>query len=322
MMPQTARASAEQATAAKESIIQVLQPLIVQEIIGISALDAAIAGEHSPGYVVLFQEARTEKQANVEQMATVLRMAGTTPDETATVREFVARTQSRAAEALGGTAATLKMLRHNAREMFERYGDALTWTRDGLARIALRKARDRTAVQRQTLTAHIARHTGDEKEAAILGRPLEHYFAGPRVKVCFRCHFDRPGNRQPLERTDPHPYTYICAGCHDDVIAEFRPDFTSQMSRWTERAREARAIQHALGRTSRLMAAHTVVRALCGLVEEPPVPGPEKVLAPPLPGPAPDPSERPGVTRVEGTAADEAAYVAVLFDSGRLQEHW
>jgi hypothetical protein len=234
----------------------------------------------------------------------------------------VAKTGSRVTEKLSGTAATLRMLRRDARELFERYAEALSSAPEGLARTVLKKAQDRTVVQRQTLTAHIAKLSGEVEEAAILGRALSEYFAGPEAKVCFRCHFDRPGARPPLERTDPHPYTYICAGCHDDVIAEVRPDLAAQMSRWTPRAQEARAIQHALGRPSRLMASHTVARQLSGLAETPPVLGAAKTLSAALAGPTPDSAARRGVTRVNGTGADEAAYLAILFDRERVGKNW
>ena len=222
---------------------------------------------------------------------------------------------------MGGTAAALRTLRVGARDMLKQYADALELAQ-GLTRIALEKAHGRTGIQMCTLTAHLAKLTGIEREAGQLPRPLREYFAGPDAKVCMRCHCDRPGLRRALERKDEHPYTYICAGCHDDAIAEFRPDLASQMERWTERAREARVIQHALGRPSKLMAAHTVMRRLSGLPEHPPQIAPAKPLGPPLPGPMPSPDARHGIVSTESSVPDEAEYIATLFAPGTVRNSW
>src|SRR6185436_1828217 len=53
---------------------QELEPLITREISGIAAIDVAISHTPAPDYVVMFQSARNGKQANVEQMATLVRM--------------------------------------------------------------------------------------------------------------------------------------------------------------------------------------------------------------------------------------------------------
>jgi hypothetical protein len=293
--------------------------LIRREIAGIAALQAVIAAEKSPGYVVLFQALKTGKQANVEQMSTLIRMAGGAPPETANDLQPVE--QARAARESGGTLAALRVLRDAARGLVESYANARA-SADGLAKTVFEKAHGRSVVGVQTLTAHIAKLTYEDPEVGALAHPLPEYFAGPADKVCFRCHFDRPGSRRALERKDEHPYTYICAGCHDDAVAEIRPDLKSQMERWTERAKEARATQQALGRPSRLMAAHTVIRRLSGLPETPPSLPPEKKLAPPLPPPAPSAAARRGVTRAETSDAGDAAYVATLFDPGRVAKNW
>ena len=95
---------------------------------------------------------------------------------------------------------------------------------DGLAKRALRKALGRALVQSHLLTAHIAKRTGSAADAQLLPAPLGDYFAGADPRACMRCHLDRPGKASALERTDPHPYTYLCAACHDDVLAELPPD--------------------------------------------------------------------------------------------------
>jgi predicted molibdopterin-dependent oxidoreductase YjgC len=58
---------------------QLLQPLIALEIASVAAIDAAIARERHPDYVVMFQSTKTGKQANVEQMASLIWMQGGRP---------------------------------------------------------------------------------------------------------------------------------------------------------------------------------------------------------------------------------------------------
>jgi len=298
-----------------------LTSLILHEVAGISALEAAIAAEDSPGYVVLFQDAKVDKQANIEQLATLIRMAGSVPSESAAFRQLVQKSQARLAEKVGGTAAALRTMRVSAKELLKSYGTAMSSGR-GLVRTALEKAHGRTTVQVQTLTAHIAKLTSNAREAAGLPRALPEYFAGPEAKVCFRCHFDRPGTRQALELSGDRPYTYICAGCHDDAVNEFRPDLAAQMERWTQQAREARAIQHAIGRASKLTAAHTVIRKLCGLPETPPMALPTKPLVSPLPPPAPSPAETRGVIHADSSDPGDAEYVKLLFNPDRVRNSW
>jgi hypothetical protein len=139
-----------------------------------------------------------------------------------------------------------------------------------------------------------------------------------------RCHLDRPGALPALERGDPHPYTYICAGCHVDVRGEFPRDLASQMDRWPRRVQEARVLQHAMGRPSVLNAIHTVLYPLSGLAVETPARAEEKaVLLPALePPPMPAAGETPAVLAVEPRTAAEAAYVAALFDYRSVRTSW
>ena len=62
--------------ASRTSLERQLEPLVTREISGIAAIDTAIAHESAPDYVVMFQDAKNGKQANVEQMATLIRMQG------------------------------------------------------------------------------------------------------------------------------------------------------------------------------------------------------------------------------------------------------
>jgi hypothetical protein len=130
-----------------------------------------------------------------------------------------------------------------------------------------------------------------------------------------RCNLDRPGSQPALERRDPHPFTFICAGCHADVLAEFPEDLASQMDRWPEHVREARVIQRAVGRPSKLNAIHRVLFPLSGLPIELPVPALEKALdlpaMTPVPGPAP--GETPGELLVPVSEDAEGRYCGQLF---------
>ena len=78
------------------AVAQALQQELVtaarREISGIAAIDAAIP-HASPDYVVMFHDARMAKQANVEQMATLVRMQGETPDERGSARRMLAHVQ-------------------------------------------------------------------------------------------------------------------------------------------------------------------------------------------------------------------------------------
>lgn len=62
-------------------LLQRLTPLISGETASIGALDTATQHEDDPGYVVLYRIAKTEKQASVQQMVSLLRMVGESPRE-------------------------------------------------------------------------------------------------------------------------------------------------------------------------------------------------------------------------------------------------
>jgi len=302
---------------------RLLAPLITREIAAIAAIDAAIAAEKSPDYVVMYHGTKTGKQANVEQMTTLIRRRGRIPPERGGLRKYVLKSQSAIAERIVGTTATLKAMRADELSILRRYTEAIEQV-EGLTRDALRKALGRTIVHCHLLTAHIAKRTGAAREAGSLPQPLDRYFAGPTAKACMRCHLDRPGSLPALERGDPHPYTYICAGCHVDVRAEFPPDLASQIDRWPQRVQHARVLQHAIGRPSMLNAIYGVLYPLSGLRAQSPVRAEEKaVVMPPLePPPTPSPDQAPAVLAVEPRTEAEAAYVAELFDYRSPRAFW
>lgn len=300
-----------------------LAVLIAREVASLSALDAVIAREQRPEYVVMFRSMRTAKQANVEQMATVIRMNGGVPSEALGMRGRVLKMQSALAEQIGGTLQALRMLRRTDVDLLQRYREA-NERASGLRARALRSALGRTLVSCHLSTAHIAQWTESAAEAAALPFHLRQYFAGPHIKACMRCHLDRPGSRPALERDDPHPYTYVCAGCHDDARQELPADLAMQIDRWPDRARDARLIQHALGRASILNAFHTVLHRLSGLAPELPARAATKALNLPsiAPPPSPAPTETGGVVTVYPPSQAEAEYIAALFDYRTVRSRW
>ena len=311
--------TARQATA--PSLRQELEPLITREISGIAAIDMAIA-HASPDYVVMFQGAKGGKQANVEQMATLVRMAGDWPDETGGIRKTLARTQAAVSSRLS-TTMTLRAMRLAEIDLVTLYSEALDRS-DGLLRRALLKTLGRAMVHAHLLTAHLAKRSGSKADAALLPASLDEYFVGAEPRACMRCHLDRPGAAGALERRDPHPYTYICAGCHDEVLAEFTPDLAVQIDRWPREVREAKVMQHAIGRVSKLNAIGRVLYPLAGLAPDLPTPAAEHALVVPAmtPTPGPAPGERRGVLDIESGEGLEGDYVRELFAVRKIWDNW
>jgi hypothetical protein len=301
---------------------QQLEPLITLEISGIGAIDAVIGHLPAPDYVVLLHDAKDGKQANVEQMATLIRMQGGSPDETSGIRKTLAEAQAALTSRVSMT-MTLRAMRLAEIELVKSYTEAVSQS-DGLVRRSLTRALGRALVHAHLLTAHLAKRTGDTADEDPLPEPLAEYFAGAEPRACMRCHLDRPGNAGVLERRDPHPYTYICAACHDEVLGEFPPDLAAQIERWPREVREAKVIQRAIGHVSKLNAIFRALYPLAGLEPELPTPAAERaVIVPPMtrtPGPAP--GERRGVVRIEEAGGLEGEYVRELFSVRQIWQRW
>ena len=139
-----------------------------------------------------------------------------------------------------------------------------------------------------------------------------------------RCHLDRRGAANALERRDPHPYTYICAACHDEVPDEFAPDLAAQLDRWPPHVREAKVIQHAIGRVSKLNAIGRVLYPLAGLEPELPMPAAERAVVVPAmtPTPGPAPRERRGIVEIDTVEGPEGDYVRQLFSVRQTWRNW
>jgi hypothetical protein len=301
---------------------QQLEPLITLEISGIGAIDAAIGHLRVPEYVVMLHDAKDGKQANVEQMATLVRMHGGSPDETSGIRKTLAKAHGALSSRLSLT-MMLRAMRLAEIELVTRYTEAASGA-EALVRRSLTRALGRALVHAHLLTAHLAKRTGDKADEDPLPAPLDEYFAGAEPRACMRCHLDRPGTAGALERRDPHPYTYICAACHDEVLAEFPVDLAAQIDRWPRNVREAKVIQRAVGHVSKLNAIGRVLYPLAGLEPELPTPAAEHaVIVPPMtrtPGPAP--GERRGVVRIEAPDGQEGEYVRDLFSVQQTWRRW
>ena len=311
--------TARQAAAA--SLQQELAVVIAREIAGIAAIDTAIT-HASPDYAVMFHDAKIAKQANIEQLATVVRMQGGTPDERGGIRRTLTQTQAAVTSRLS-TTLTLRAMRLAEIELVSLYSEAVGRC-DGLARRALRKTLGRAVVHVHLLTAHLAKRTRSHADASLLPAPLDDYFAGDEARACMRCHLDRPGTAAPLERRDPHPYTYICAACHDEVLGGFAPDLAVQIDRWPRAVREAKVIQQAIGHVSKLNAIGRVLHPLAGLEPELPTPASERAVILPAmtatPGPAP--GERSGALVVDIGDGLEGEYVKQLFSAREIWRLW
>jgi len=303
------------------SLEQQLAKGIAREMSGIAAIDAAITYA-SPDYVVMFHDAKMGKQANVEQMATLVRMHGGTPDERGGVRRALSRTQAAVASRVS-TTLTLQAMRLAEMELVELYSEAVM-SADGLVRRGLSRTLGRALVHTHLLTAHLAKRTGSHTDASLLPAPLGDYFVGGEARACMRCHLDRPGAAGPLERRDPHPYTYICAACHDEVLGEFAPDMAVQIDRWPRAVREATVIQHAIGHLSKLNAIGRALHPLAGLEPELPTPASERAVIVPAMTPTPGPArgERAGAPAVDIADGLEGEYVKKLFSARQVWRAW
>ncbi|MFL5561711.1 MAG: hypothetical protein ACJ79K_09580 [Gemmatimonadaceae bacterium] len=299
-----------------------ISPLLRLEIASIGAIMAATNREVDPGYAYLLREAKTGKQANAEQMNTLLRLAGQKQVESGGLTDPVLRLQTLALQKTN-TTAMLQAMRLVEETLVARYRE-LTAGLNGFELRAMTVVRDRAVKHWMILIAHVAqRKDGDSSHASLLPLPLSSCFATDAARVCMRCLLDRPGESPALEKKNP--YTYVCAACHDEVAGEFPPDLVSGLERSPTALRRDRIIAKALSRPQKLKAIKEVHAAYAGL--EPVIPPPAKekrgdspparVNHPTMRQPASDISiERDGV------APDELAYTDLLFDFRSVRRSW
>jgi len=315
-------------TVRESDLVDQLGSCIRREIASIGALDVAIAAEEHPGYIALFRGAKSEKQAAVEQLSTLTRMRGGSPPESAFFREPILK-----AETLGASIRrrlVLEALRAGEKTLVDEYTKLRDEQTEELEKKVFGRVLERAVKRWHVLTAHIAREGGDRgdgEEARSLPRPLADYFAASAVSealVCMRCYFDRPGSRKPLARSAPrHPETYVCAACHDEVLADFPPDLRPQVESAPEARREALVIEKALGRPQTLKAAKTVLATLSGLTPEPPVPARAPIEESPQRRQwAVEKGEAEVEIPTEGASRKEAEYLEALFDPKAVARNW
>lgn len=308
-------------TALESTRIDEIHACIRREIASIGALEAAIAAEKHPGYVTLFREAKSDKQAAVEQLATLARRSGAPPTESAFLAEGILKAETRLASAR--RTLLFDALRAAENTLVEEYTRLAAEQPEGLEKSVFASVRDRAVKRWHILTAHIARESGDAEALRALPRTLEEYFAAKGDRVCMRCLFDRPGALKSLVRSSPDPETYVCSACHDEVLAGFPPDLQPRVERAGEARREALVIERALGRPEVLTASRTVIARLSGLESEPPprtrTPVQESrqtrewavdELAPDIQIPT------------DEASPSERAYEAVLFDPSAVARSW
>jgi len=306
-----------------DGLTQRLAPLIRREISSIAALDAAIARESAPDYVVLLHDTKMSKQANLGQIATVIRRAGGVPVGKGGALKPLLKIQAAVLQRFSRT-ATFRAMRLAEVELISQYTAALEAAGDVLERRALRKALARALVHAHVLAAHIAAESRSEADARVLPRPLGEYFAGAAPRACMRCNLDRPGSTSALERRDSHPFTYICAACHAEVLAEFPEDLARQMDAWPRHIRDARVFQRAIGRPSKLNAIHRVLFPMSGLAEERPAPAAERAVDLPAMTPVPGPAsgEVTGEVHVPSVDGAEGEYRNELFSYWLPRKYW
>jgi hypothetical protein len=300
-----------------------LSPLIQLEVASIGAIESAGPREAHAGYAVLFQETKSGKQANVEQMNTLLRLAGKPQVESGGLMEPILHLQTLALQR-ANTTAMLGAMRLVEETLVARYRETVKEL-EGLERRAMEHVLNRTTKHWMILIAHIAqRKEGNYDRADLLPLPLSSYFATTEDRVCMRCLLDRPGEHPALEKEDPH--TYLCSACHEEAMAAFPPDLRAQMPRWTEEAHRDRVLHKALGRPEKLAAIKEVHAVLAGLPPEVPAPTPLKVDATPGGGgsrrSAADQPASDVVLPREGATADELAYTDLQFDFRSVRRNW
>jgi hypothetical protein len=287
--------------------VEALTKLIGRELASIGAIDSAMPLERKPGYVIVMRAAKLGKQASVEQMAAMLRQAGVAQLPPPSPLEPLLKQQTKALTAIA-TAAVLRAMQMTEAAIVAQY-EELLGTMEGSFGEGFEKCWRRARKHLVVLTAHLG-------DWLALPLPPERYFATDERKVCFRCLFDRPGNLPPLERTDPHPYTYICRACHEETLGDFPPDLLDNMT-------EARVIEHALGRPSKLKAETKVLNELAGLAPDLPAPPlPRKAAFDMAPRRRMKQPEALATYHVSEMTAEERAYIEMLFDYDSPSAYW
>jgi hypothetical protein len=306
-----------------DALAEKLSPLIRMEMASIGAIESAGPREAHPGYTILFQDAKQGKQANVEQMNTLLRLVGRSQVESGGILGPMLHLQTLALQHTNLTALLSGMLLVEE-ALVAKYRDLLP-SLDGLARTSMDHVFARATQHWLVILAHTAqRKEGNSGHADELPLPLSAYFATEEDRVCMRCLFDRAGDHAALEKADPH--TYLCAACHDETIVEFPPDLREQNPTWSVEAHRDRVLQKALGRLLKLTAIKEVQSTLAGLRAQVPVPATANAGETPVVRRARH--EHVATPRSDilldrnDAAPNEQAYTDLLFDFRSVRSNW
>lgn len=307
-----------------EELVSLLNPLIAREIATIGAIDTVMPRERHPGYVILMRATKIGKQASIEQLASMIRVAGVQPAESAGPIEAMLKLQSAMARRIG-TTPVVRAMRLAEMEIVSAYADAYDHL-DGIFQRGLQKCWHRAQKHVAVLSAHIAIRSGrpELEEELRLPVPLDRYFAHGEDRVCFRCLFDRPGKFPAIERTDPHPYHYLCSACHEEVLGDFPADVLDAARRWTGEERDARVLEHALSRPSKLKAEMLVLAKMSDVAPDmpaPPIPYKTAVDASPKRRAPAQPRPRVELGRMAESALEQA-YSDALFDYDSVRRNW
>lgn len=309
-----------------EKLAELLNPLIHNEVATIGVIDTVAPMEKEPGYVVLMRATKLGKQASLAQMSSMLRRANAPASLTGTPFEPMMKLQSLVAQRIG-TTPLLRAMRLAEAAIVRAYAAAYDEV-DGIEQKGLEKCWHRAIKHLAVLTAHIAKRGAkpEIEEQLSLPMTLDRYFAHDEDRVCFRCLFDRPGHLPPLERADPHPYTYVCAACHEEVLTDFPADMLDSIYGMSEEEREAHVIERALSRPSKLTAEHLIIAKMSGLAPDlPPRPIPYKEAQDVSPKRR---TAKPPAPRVDlggseiAESLEEQTYVEALFDYTSVRANW
>src|SRR3954453_1385426 len=135
-----------------------LNPLIFREGSRMGVINTVAPRERHPGYVILMRAAKLGKQASVEQMMNMIRVAGVQAAESAGPIEAILKLQSALARRIG-TTPVLRAMRLAEAEIVRAYGDAYGRL-DGIFQKGLEKCWHRAQKRLAVLTAHIAIRSG------------------------------------------------------------------------------------------------------------------------------------------------------------------
>jgi hypothetical protein len=287
-----------------DELISLFNPLIYRELASIGAIDTAMPSEDNPGYVVLHRAAKQGKQANVEQMSALIRSVGGQPVQSAKALQTMLKMQTTVTKWIGTipTLTAMRLAQMEATAAYERAFSKLA-EEETLARKCVEKCWHRAIRQLMILTSHVE---------------------GRYVRACMRCHLDREGHLGAIERTDPHPYQFICAGCHDEVMRDFPADLVDQVNALDDYDRQSLVIEKALSRPSALACEHEVLSKLADLPPDmPPPPIARKVASYARLDvtQAPPPAVELQI-HADAGSLDERLYIELLFDLRSVRRSW